>query len=207
MRLVLFCWLVAQLLAQVKLNAGENRAVFMLSTPVDMRAHLEPVQSASPAGLYLGVVSATFAIDADTDFWSLAREIVDQTRLQLARGEAHLSFGAPGFQDVPLAPGQLARLQKTLLTSRPNTMVSNVGRLAEVAADRAVTSISFATCPMPYQSVFTIASTYNDKLRLSLGYDAAKLSVSNAQALADGVHAILLGAAAGVPEKIDDLVR
>jgi NRPS condensation-like uncharacterized protein len=185
----------AQLLAQFKLHTSSDDAppptAFFLSCPVDLRAHLEPVQPSTPTGFYVSLISATFQISADTEVWALARDIIEQTRLQLARGEGHLLYYLYGLDGSPVLPNQLASFCKKALASLPNTMVSNVGAIATVEADPAVSAISFALCPMPYQSLFTAASSYNGQLILNVGFDAQRLSPTNAQRLVDTLQANL----------------
>ncbi len=185
----------AQLLAQLKLRPGDEPGAFFLSCPVDMRAHLEPVPPLVPTGLFVSIVSATFSVTPDTEVWQLAREVTQQTRLQLDRGEGHLFFNMFGLDGTPVLPDRIAPFQKKLMASMPNTMVSNVGAVATVADDPAVESISFALCPMPYQTLFTAASSYKDQLILNVGFDAAKLTEENARILIQGACDILAAAA------------
>lgn len=196
----------AQLLAQRQLQAGVDASVFFLSCPVDMRPHLEPVPPASPTGLFVSLISATFSVRTDTDFWQLARDIIGQTRLQIARGEGHLLFHLFGLDGTPVLPERLTSFRQKTLASLPNTMVSNVGAIATVTEDPAVEAISFALCPMPYQTLFTAASSYRDSLILNVAFDAARLSETNASLLTQGIQAILVNAAnAGLASKCDVL--
>ena len=181
----------AQLLAQRQLQGGSETAAFFLSCPVDMRAHLEPVQPETPTGLFVSLISATFSVGVDTDFWQLARDITTQTRLQIGRGEGHLLSKLFGLDGSPVLPEHFESFKKKALASLPNTMVSNLGAIAPVADDPAVESISFALCPMPYQTLFTAASSYQDQLLLNVGFDAARLTESNAQALAQHIRHLL----------------
>jgi NRPS condensation-like uncharacterized protein len=177
----------AQLLAQVVLQTSDEANVFCLSCPVDMRPHLEPAPSVSPTGLYVSIVSSTFSVNTKTGFWDLARDVITQTRLQLTRGEGHLFFNMFGLDGTPVMPARVAPFHQKVQASLPNTMVSNVGAIAPVIDDPAVTAISFALCPMPYQTLFTAASTYRGQLVLNIGYDAARLSDADAQTLAQGI--------------------
>ncbi len=183
----------AQLMAQHQLQTDAGHATFFLSCPVDMRAYLEPAQPVSPTGLYVSLISNTFQINADTPVWELARSIVQQTRLQLARGEGHLLYHLFGLTGAPVQPDQLDAFTAKTLASLPNTMVSNVGALPPVAGDPATESMSFALCPMPYQTLFTAASSYNGKLVLNIGFDAARLEPALAHRLATAMHHIILG--------------
>jgi Condensation domain len=182
----------AQLLAQTALQPGTAATPFFLSCPVDMRPHLEPVQPSSPTGLFVSLISATFAVSAESDFWQLACSITSQTRLQIGRGEGHLLYRLFGLDGAPMPPEQLEPFRKKTLASLPNTMLSNLGAIASVADDPAVESISFALCPMPYQTLFTAASSYHDALILNVGFDAARLTESNARTLAQRMLQVLL---------------
>lgn len=184
----------AQLLAQLALQPSDEPHVFCLSCPVDMRPYLEPAPSVSPTGLYVSIVSSTFSVNANTAFWDLARKVVTQTRLQLTRGEGHLFFNMFGLDGAQLTPERVAPFHQKVLASLPNTMVSNVGAIEPAIDDPAVTAISFALCPMPYQTLFTAASTYQGQLVLNVGYDAARLSEPNARTLAQGIRDMLISA-------------
>ena len=185
----------AQLMAQTALEPGTDATPYFLSCPVDMRPHLEPVQPSSPTGLFVSLISATFSVSTESDFWQLACDITTQSRLQISRGEGHLLYRLFGLDGSPVLPEQLVSFRKKTLTSLPNTMVSNVGAIAPVADDPAVESISFALCPMPYQTLFTAVSSYQDKLILNVGFDAARLTESEAQTLAQNIRQILLAKA------------
>lgn len=184
----------AQLLAQYRLQACNERQALFLSCPVDMRPHLEPAQPATPTGLFVTMLSASFALAPDTNLWDLAREVVRQTRLQLARGEGHLFFSLYGLEETPLGPEREAPFIKALLASLNHTMVSNIGRVAAVDSDPAVDAISFALCPMPHQLVFSAVSTYRDRLIVNMNYDAARLDAQTASALAGAMREILVAA-------------
>lgn len=185
----------AQLLAQFRLQRGDVPATLFLSCPVDMRPLLEPAQPIAPTALCMSLISAAFVLDSSTDFWVLARDVVAQTRKQLARGEGHIFFNMYGLDGAPVGPERMERFSKILLSSWQNTMVSNIGKLATIDSDPAVEAISFALCPMPYQTLFNAVSTYQDRLILNLGYDAGKLSAETAAELAAGMRDALHAAA------------
>jgi hypothetical protein len=125
----------------------------------------------------------------------LARDVIVQTRKQLARGEGHLFFNMFGLDGAPIGPERMGRFSKVILSTWQNTMVSNIGKVAAIASDPAVEAISFALCPMPYQTLFNAVSTYQDRLMLNLGYDAGKLSEETAAELAAGIRDALHAAA------------
>jgi NRPS condensation-like uncharacterized protein len=185
----------AQLLAQFRLRMGNDPATLLLSCPVDMRPLLEPTQPVAPTALCTSLISAAFVLDSNTDLWSLARKVIAQTRRQLARGEGHIFFNLYGLDGAPVAPDRMARFTKLILSTWQNTMVSNIGRVAAIDSDPAVDAISFALCPMPYQTLFNAVSTYKDRLLLNVGYDAGKLAGEIATELAAGMRDALQEAA------------
>lgn len=185
----------AQLLAQFRLQPNGDAATLFLSCPVDMRPMLEPMQPVAPTALCVSLISAAFALDSNTGLWALAREVVAQTREQLARGEGHLFFSLYGLDNAPIGPERVARFSKALLSTWQNTMVSNVGSVATIESDPAIEAVSFALCPMPYQTLFNAVSTYKGRMLLNVGYDAGKVSEATATALAGAIRDALAEAA------------
>lgn len=185
----------AQLVAQYRSLPGRDPATLFLSFPVDMRALVEPQQPTTPIALYASLISAAFAVDASTDFWALARGVVSQARQQMDRGEGHIFFHLYGLDSTPVKPDRLAPFAKLLLSTWQNTMVSNVGEVAAIDSDPAVDAISFALCPMPYQTLFTSVSTYRGRLLLNIGYDAGKVPDATAAMVAASVREALQDAA------------
>lgn len=177
----------AQLLAQHQLQGPSESSTFFLSCPIDMRAHLEPVQPVTPTAFMVSLISTTFQVSDATDIWALACDIMAQTRLQIARGEGHLLYHLFGLNGAPVLPNQMAVFRQKMLASLPNTMVSNVGTIDTVTDDPNVTAISFALCPMPYQTLFTAASSYQGQLILNVGFDAARLTQANAHKLVQAI--------------------
>jgi hypothetical protein len=155
------------------------------------------VQPIAPTALMITMLAATFVVDGATDFWTLAREVVAHTRMQLARGDGHLFFNLYALDRAVAEADGPARFNKMVMATPQGSSVSNVGRVPLVEADPAVEAISFALCPMPYQSVFTSVTTYADRMHINLAYDAGKQPDASAQACADGMRDLLLAAARG----------
>jgi len=189
----------AQLLAQCRLQPDAQPTVFLLSCPVDLRQHLQPAQPTAPTGFFTSLISNTFRVGPDTDIWALAQQVASQTRVQIARGEGHLLYHMFGLNGAPVLPQHMATFRKKSLASVPNTMVSNLGVVGSVIEDPAVEAISFALCPMPYQTLFTAASTYQSQLILNIGFDAARLTEANASVLAEDMAVRLRQAARALP--------
>ena len=148
--------------------------------------------------MLISLISNTFQLDASTTLWPLAHAIVEQTRLQMARGEGHLLYWLYGLTGAPVPPTQLEAFRQKALASLPNTMVSNIGAVPSVAEDPDVQAISFALCPMPYQTLFTAASSYADQLILNVGFDAQRVSPAHASVLTQQMQDILCAASSNV---------
>lgn len=185
----------AQLLATHRLLGAAAAVPLFLSCPADLRAHLAPAQPVAPTALLVTMLAASFAVGGDTGLWSLAREVTAHTRMQLARGDGHLFFCLYGVDGALADAAGLARFNKMVMATPHGSCVSNVGPVPAVAADPAVEAISFALCPMPYQSVFTSVTTYAGRLLLNVAYDAGKQDHATAQACADGLVELLQAAA------------
>lgn len=163
----------------------------VLSCPVDMRPHLAEPMPTSPLALHISLLTAPYAIDAQTPFWPLAQQVISDTRSKLARGDAHLFFSLYRLDQGPITPDRFERFAKAQQGVMQNTMISNVGQVATVDSDPQVETISFAVCPTPYQTIFTAATTYNGQLLLTVGYDEGKLSSGTAQALVASIRELL----------------
>jgi hypothetical protein len=150
-----------------------------------MRPQLEPVPPVAQLGFNVSIVSSPFEVKEDATLWSLAREIMTQTRRQIARGEGHLFFSLYGLEATPIGPSRQSKFTKAVLSSWQNTMVSNVGRVESVVNDTAIRRISFALCPMPYQTLFNAVSTYDGRLIMNIGFDQTRLTAITAEAIAD----------------------
>ncbi len=185
----------AQLLAQAHVLNSTTPSTLLLSCPVDMRPYLQPAPATLPLGLHVSIVSATYPVAAQTSLWELAGNITRQTRVQIERGEGHLFYHLYGLDGAPVLPDRLPEFSAKLRGSLHNTMVSNVGIVPELSHDPALQAISFALCPMPYQSLFTAASSYRGQLLLNIGFDAVHTPEPQALALVQAMLQALRDAA------------
>lgn len=182
----------AQLLAKRTLLADDGAQTLTLSHPADMRPYLAQSVPDDGLGLYITMLSSSYQVAGDSDFWQLAQQVVGDIRKQLQRGDGHLLYTLLRTQQVPPDAAGLAGFGQQMLASPKGSMISNIGRVADVGTDLPVSSISFALCPMPYQALFTAASSYGGKLILNINYDAAKLAPGVATRLAQQIRAELL---------------
>jgi len=181
----------AQLICLSRLLKRDEAACLLLACPVDLRPHLQPPPATTPIGLYIATLSAAYVVAADSDPWELARAIMQDTRQQLAEGEAHAFFDLYGLRRHAVPPEGLARFHRALQASLQNSMLSNIGRIAAVDDDPAVTAIGFALCPMPYQLAFAAVSSYHDRLLITVTQDIARIPEAKAAAYVAGLRTVL----------------
>jgi hypothetical protein len=189
----------AQLFALWRLWGTDRPRTLLLSHPVDLRVRLDRAVPPDYLGLYVSVLASPHRLGADTDFWALAREITDDLRAQLARGEAHLFYALQNLDEVPAGEAGVAWFGKRLRTMLPNVSLSNIGPVEAIDGGGRVRSIAFALCPMPFQLAFCAASTYAGRLLINLTYDAAKLPPQDAAAFAAALHGRLAIASGSSP--------
>lgn len=185
----------AHLLAVFKLLPNDDPTRLFLSCPADLRPYLDPPPPLAPTHLYATVIYSTFAVDRTTAFWELARDVTATMRGLLARGDGHALYLLYNLDAAASGPVGMARFTKRVLGTPHGPSVSNVGRVPVVEADPAVDAISFALSPVPYQTVFSSASTYADRLIVNLMFDSARVADETAQAIARGVEQMLTAGA------------
>ena len=171
-----------------------------LTTPADLRAHLhEPLDDASPL-LCATLVTGSYRLEPDSDFWTLARTVSDDLKRQIQRGDGHLFFGLfPPPADFPATPEGIALFRKMMEIAPPVSMVSNVGRLAPLPAATPfqVEALSFALSPMFSHTLFSAVSTFNGRMTLNVNFDAARLAPEQALPIIADLEATLNRAADG----------
>ena len=142
-----------------------------LSHPADMRPYLDAKRAGRWAGLYITMLSSSYQVAGDSDFWQLAR-VVGDIRKQLQRATAICCTPC-------CAPSKCRRMQpgavgQQMLASPKGSMIS-ISAASPTSAPicRSTTSRSHcARCRI--RRLFTAASSYGGKLILNVNYDAAR---------------------------------
>ncbi|HOB63232.1 MAG TPA: hypothetical protein PKI41_14105 [Candidatus Competibacteraceae bacterium] len=184
----------AQLIAVQRAFGDAAPRTLGMTTPADLRGYLrEPLGSDSPL-MCATLLSTVYRLDADSDFWILARTVSDDLKRLLQRGDGHLFYGLfPSPADFPATPEGIAAFKKMMEIAPQVTLVSNVGRLAPLSAATPfqVEALSFALCPMFNHLLFNAASTFEGRMTLNVNYDAARLPSERALPLIAELGAIL----------------
>jgi len=188
----------AQLLALHRGFGDAEPRTLGLTTPADLRPHLrEPLDDASPL-LCATLVTSVYRLEANGDFWALARAVSDDLKRQLQRGDGHLFFTLfPPPAEFPATPDGIAAFKKMMEIAPQVSMVSNVGRLPPLpgATPFQVEALSFALCPMFSHVLFTAVGTFNGRMTLHVNFDAARLPPERAIPIIADLEAILNRAA------------
>ncbi len=184
----------AQLLAKYRSLGGSDEHTLSLGSPADMRPYLAGTIPVTGLGLYVTLLQANYALGGAQSFWELARAVGSDLKRQLGRGDGHLLFAQIQPASFAPTPAGIAAFSAIMLASPQSSMISNIGVVDAVSGAGRVEAISFALCPMPYQMLFSAASTYGGRLIVNMAYDAAKLSADNADQLAQWMKQALLDA-------------
>lgn len=188
----------AQLLALHRAFGDAEPRTLGLTTPADLRAHLrEPLDDESPL-LCATLVTSVYRLEADGDFWALARAVSGDLKRQLQRGDGHLFFSLfPPPDEFPATPEGIAAFGQMMANAPQVSMVSNVGRLAPLSAATPfqVEALSFALCPMFSHVLFTAVGTFHDRMTLHVNFDAARLPLERATAIIGDLGTALADAA------------
>jgi hypothetical protein len=161
-----------------------------LTTPVDLRARLDPPVPADVPGMFSSLISTSHVVgEAGLD--AVANEVSTTVRAAVDRGEGEVFFALarPG----PLDGRGAAWLRSALAATPQSVAVSNTGRLAEVADPEWVRSVWFSFAPTPNQVVFVSATTYRGRLTMAACVDHARVPVELADRLAAGALRRLRG--------------
>jgi len=189
----------AQLLSQYRLLGTDQRANLLLTCPVDMRQHSSVPVDVAPTAVYASNLYATYAVDARTDVFTLAKQVMTRTREQAARGDAHLFFSSREVSKALAAPSDLAAFARMVANVPHGSVLSAVGLLPVVELDPEVQSISFAICSAPHHALFSAASTYMGRMVISTAYDDNNLVPGTAERLIQLMEQVLDDVAASVP--------
>lgn len=178
----------AQLMALSTLMGAEHQT-HCLTSPVDLRRFFQ--DQSHQLGMYTALLSASYRIEPQTEFWSLAQQATQEIQQQLKRGDANHFYHLTGTEQLAFLPEVMTAFKAQILKTAPQSLISNIGVLPDMAFDP-VQQLSFALCPMPFQPIFTAVTCYKGRLRLNITYDKAVLSDEIARTLAARIKASLL---------------
>ena len=173
--------------ASAALLAGNEERRLCLATPTDLRRRVEPPLSDDEVMLAVGLLCTPYPVPTGAST-ALAREISEQTRREVARGESHLFYRfARAGTFAPTDEG-IASFALSIAASPQNVAVSNLGVVADHRDPPWVRSLAFALSPSPNQVAFVAATTYRGELVLHVASDDARLGRGAAEQLVRGME-------------------
>lgn len=170
-----------------------------LNSLADLRSVLEGGLTADDLGLYVTTLCTLHAIDADPDFWALAREVRDKLLAMVNSGDANLINGVYPASPLFDPDDNVARLvQGIVALAPPSSMLTNIGKVdvPDLGDRLKVRSISFAVSPPAQHPICVTAASHVGRIYINLLFDENKLDAERAQAIADRLMAHLDHAAA-----------
>jgi hypothetical protein len=183
----------AALQAASSLFGEDADRTIVLSTPADLRSLAEPPIDGGFFGVAVGLLSSPYVVRSGAES-GLARQISEQTRREVQRGEAHLFYRLARASAHSADAKGVAAFRDWFEHSTPDSIaVSNMGRIDDAGDPSFVRSVTAVMSPSSNQVAFLSVSTYRGKLLINVMTDAAKLPPEYADALVDGV-ATRLGA-------------
>ena len=175
--------MAAQLMAIYR-SSPQETVTLSLTSPVDMRRYFEEQQPA--LGMHTAMLSSVYQLSSGSDFWSLARQADEELHQQLQRDDPAFYYQLIRPEQIPCTEAALEMFTESVLKSAPQTLISNLGVIPEIA-DSKVKRMSFALCPMPFQSLFTAVTYYQGKLNLNITYDSSRLNSEEAHKVAQAI--------------------
>jgi hypothetical protein len=147
-----------------------------LSTTVDLR-----VRAAAPAvdvvGQSAAVVSASF--DATTEPGALARQVNDELRRRIDRGEPELFFALSGVEKMPVGEVTDKVVRRWMEAGTPAANLSNLG-VVTGDAPASVRRMCVGLAPTPNQVLFVAATTFRGQITFILSFDRNRLTIEPA---------------------------
>jgi hypothetical protein len=176
----------AVLEAGAALLSDEGVHLISLASATDLRARSDPPLPLDDMQLAIGMLCTPYLVSGGTNA-TLARQIGEQTRREAARGESHLFYRFARTAAYPASEEGIDSFARWLDAAPRNLTVSNLGRIDDTGDPPWVRTLVSALPAGPNQVAFVAATTYRDKLALTVTTDLARLPVALAERLVAGI--------------------
>ena len=161
-----------------------------LTSATDLRPRVDPPLPHDDMQLAIGLVCTPYLVSAETSE-TLARDIGDQIRREVERGESHLFYRFARAATYPPTDDGVAAFAKWVDSTPQNVTLSSTGLQDDTGDPPWVHSITATMLPGPNQLSFTAVTTYRGEMILNVSTDAAKLPAPLADRMVAGVVARL----------------
>ena len=171
-----------------------------LNSLADLRSVLKGNLTEQDLGIYISTLTTVHRLDEESDFWSLAREIPSRLKEVMNSGDANLINSI--YTEIPLfTPDKSGarKVQKIVALAPPSSMLTNIGRINELALGGAlrICSLAFAVSPPAQHPLCVTADSYGGQMYLNVLYDQCKLKDQQARRIAKNMKSELSQAADG----------
>jgi hypothetical protein len=161
-----------------------------LTSATDLRPRVDPPLPHDDMQLAIGLVCTPYLVSAETSA-TLARDIGDQIRREVERGESHLFYRFARTAGYPPTDDGVASFMKWVDSTPQNVTLSSTGLQDDTGDPPWGHSITATMPPGPNQLSFTSVTTYRGEMILNVSTDIAKLPPPLVDRLVEGVMARL----------------
>jgi hypothetical protein len=157
-----------------------------LASATDLRPRAEPPLPHDDMQLAIGMLCTPYLVSAATSE-ALPRQIGEQIRREVDRGESHLFYRFARTATYPSTDEGLAAFTKWVDSTPQNVTVSSTGVQDDTGDPAWCRRISATMLPGPNQLAFTAVTTYRGEMVLNVSTDVAKLPPEVADRFVDGL--------------------
>lgn len=161
--------------------------VITLTTPAELRSNAEPAVDRHYFGLVMGVLSSPYTVHPGNNP-DLPRQISEQTRREVQRGEAHLFYRLARANAYSPDGSGITSFREWFENSTPDSVpVSNMGRIDDAGDPEFLASLTVLLSASSNQLAFTSITTYRGELVINVNTDDGKLAPHHREAFVRGI--------------------
>ncbi len=165
----------------------EADRVITLSSPAELRTRAHPPIDRHYFGLIMGMLSSPYRVSPSGNP-DLPRQISEQIRREVQRGEAHLFYRFARANAYSVDAKGLAAFREWYENSTPDSVtLSNMGRIDDTGDPDYLRSVTAVLGASSNQVAFASVSTYRGELLININTDEGKLAPDPRDALIRGV--------------------
>lgn len=189
----------AQLLALREEFSDKANHPMVLTSLADMRGQLTQPVLVEELALQITFLVTTHRVECGASFWELARDIRQQLKHKLAKGDGYNFWNSlpPSLLVPPNQKGAERLLKITKWLSPPSTLISNMGDVSDAKASNlaGVSSLSLLICPSSVTPINSTINSWNGRLFINLNYDALKIDRARIERIAKAMNNFICQAA------------
>ncbi len=185
----------AQLLALREEFGDDENHSMTLTSLADMRGELIRPVLGEELALQITFLVTTHQVASAEPIWELARDVRQQLKHKLAKGDGHLFWNSlpPPLLVPPNKLGAERLLKITRALSPPSTLVSNMGDVSDTNSRKLsdVKSLSLLICPSSVTPINNTVNSWNGRLFININYDALKMDSARIERIAKAMNSLI----------------